>query len=296
MQVDICRHIKTNGLQCRAVALCGSVFCYFHNRLHRSHDRYRDKPYLYPHRVDTGTYIELPELEDCESIQIAISSVVNALATDCITERRAFALIQGLYLASTNARRMRGVRHPTQVVRDFCKEQESPLPEGSPNIALPGRTCEIDDPAEMSEESSEPRKDSAEPRREASPQLTASHEERTPHTTHPASDTEEPATASALSLCAAAAPLQPLPLAPTSNPTPRTSIRKPRACTAPPRYNQQNPRQSASQRKTNCEQPTTSANDHHPDPGSPYLRRCPPRPRVQRSRSHPGQHPDAPNP
>jgi hypothetical protein len=33
MQVDLCRHIKSNGIQCHAVALSNSVFCYFHSRL-----------------------------------------------------------------------------------------------------------------------------------------------------------------------------------------------------------------------------------------------------------------------
>ena len=153
MQVDLCRHIKTNGLQCRAVALAGGVFCYFHNRLHRSQDPYRDKTYLYPHRVESGIYIHLSELEDAESIQIAISSVVNALATECITEKRAYALFQGLYLASANARRLRNVRHPAQVVRDLYKDSWSSIPEGNCDIAPPGRTCEVDDFVEAPEES-----------------------------------------------------------------------------------------------------------------------------------------------
>ncbi len=34
MQVDLCRHIKTNGLQCRGATLCNSVFCYLHSRSH----------------------------------------------------------------------------------------------------------------------------------------------------------------------------------------------------------------------------------------------------------------------
>ncbi len=153
MQVDLCRHIKTNGLQCHAVALSGGVFCYFHNRLHRSQDPYRDKTYLYPHRVESGMYIHLSELEDAESIQIAISSVVNALATECITEKRAYALFQGLYLASANARRLRNVRHPAQVVRDLYKESWSSIPEGNCDIAPPGRTCEVDDFVEAPEES-----------------------------------------------------------------------------------------------------------------------------------------------
>jgi len=104
MKVNLCRHIKTNGLQCHGVALNGSVFCYFHRRLHRSHDLYRDKAYLQPGLIAHDPFLKLPAMEDRESIQIAISTVVNALATGCITEQRAYALYKGLRLASGNAR------------------------------------------------------------------------------------------------------------------------------------------------------------------------------------------------
>ena len=115
MQADLCRHIKTNGLQCRGVAIHGSVFCYFHNRLNRSHDIYRKKAYYQTGEVaDHRPFLELPALEDRESIQLAISSVLNALATECITEKRAYALFNGLFLASANARGLRIVGRPHQ--------------------------------------------------------------------------------------------------------------------------------------------------------------------------------------
>ena len=88
MQCDLCRHIKTNGLQCHGVAVTDSVFCYFHRRLHRSHDVYRDKVTLQSALIPRDPFLKLPALEDRESIQIAVSSVVNALATGCIDERR----------------------------------------------------------------------------------------------------------------------------------------------------------------------------------------------------------------
>src|ERR1039457_3005972 len=153
MQVDLCRHIKTNGLQCRAVALSASVFCYFHSRLHSSHNPYRDEVYLHPTRIANGICIQLPPLEDNDAIQIAISSVVNALATGIITEKRAYALYQGLYLASANARRRRPLRHPPHVVRDICKEPWVTIPEARPDIAPPGRTIDIDESIDQSTES-----------------------------------------------------------------------------------------------------------------------------------------------
>ena len=147
MQVPICRHIKTDGLQCHGVALHGYSYCYFHKRLHASHQPYRDKIYIDPQE----SLLNLPATEDRASVQLAISSVINALATGCITERRATALFYGLQLASSNARGLRIVRRPTQQVREVCKDQWVAIPEASPDVALPGRTVEIDDPADCTE-------------------------------------------------------------------------------------------------------------------------------------------------
>ena len=41
MLLDLCRHIRTNGLQCQGVAINGSPFCYFHDRMHKRHVPYR---------------------------------------------------------------------------------------------------------------------------------------------------------------------------------------------------------------------------------------------------------------
>src|ERR1700722_15281470 len=152
MQVPICRHIKSDGIQCRGVAVKGSVFCFFHGKLHRSHDVYRDKAYF--QSAQTATYkpfLPLPALEDRAAIQLAISSVVNALATSCIDEKRAYALFNGLRLASANARGLRIVRQPSRMVRDLYKEAWTTTPEANPDIAPPGRTLEIEDEIESAE-------------------------------------------------------------------------------------------------------------------------------------------------
>ncbi len=147
--VDLCRHIKTNGLQCHGAALASSVFCYFHNRLHRSHDLYRDKVHFQSAQMKHPLFLELPAMEDRESVQLAISCVVNALATGCIDRKDAMALFYGLQLASTNARGLRIVRRPTQIVRDVYKEGWTSIPEANVDIAPPGRTMEIEEPVEL---------------------------------------------------------------------------------------------------------------------------------------------------
>lgn len=79
MPYPLCRHIKTNGLQCEAPSLTGESFCYFHTRLHQRHAAFRHtdrtRGYLVP-----GQHIELAPIEDRDSVQLALSLVINALA------------------------------------------------------------------------------------------------------------------------------------------------------------------------------------------------------------------------
>src|SRR5690348_12170762 len=105
MQVPLCRHIRPNGLQCQAVALKTSVFCYFHQRLNRSHRIYRNTITARPYLERKGAIFDLGTLEDSVSIQIAISKTVNAIATNMIDLKHGRTILYGLHLAATNARR-----------------------------------------------------------------------------------------------------------------------------------------------------------------------------------------------
>lgn len=65
--------------------------------------------HLSPHQdtrgyLISGQHIELTALEDRESVQVALSVVINALATGNLDIKRATALLYGLQLASSNAR------------------------------------------------------------------------------------------------------------------------------------------------------------------------------------------------
>ena len=131
MQLALCRHIKTNGTRCKAPSLTEGLWCYFHARLHQRHQTFRHteatRGYLVP-----GQHIELSALEDRESVQVALSVVINALATGQLDTRRATALLYGLQLASNNTRGLQ-----TQpVAPDFVRTIE-PSPEGL-DLAAPG--------------------------------------------------------------------------------------------------------------------------------------------------------------
>jgi hypothetical protein len=138
MTYRLCRHIKTNGLQCHSPALEDGLWCYFHHRLHGRHERYRPteatRGYLIP-----GQHIELTALEDRESVQVALSVVINALATGQLDIRRATALLYGLQLASHNARGLQTEPYAANTVRTI-----EPSPEGL-DLAEPGAVCEVED-------------------------------------------------------------------------------------------------------------------------------------------------------
>jgi hypothetical protein len=135
MQYILCRHIKTNGLQCQSPSLTGALYCYFHTRLHRHHSSFRHtdatRGYLIP-----GQHIELTALEDRESVQVALSVVINALATGNLDTKRATALLYGLQLASMNTPKLTKPYAP-EVVRSF-----EPSADGL-DLAKPGAVLEI---------------------------------------------------------------------------------------------------------------------------------------------------------
>jgi hypothetical protein len=139
MEYPLCRHIKTNGRRCESPALTDAIYCFFHARLNERHSNYRhtaaSRGYLIP-----GQHIQLTTLEDRESIQVALSLVINALATGNLESRRATALLYGLQLASSNAVRLNLSPYPTSIVRTA----ES-TPDGL-DLAEPGATLAFTPP------------------------------------------------------------------------------------------------------------------------------------------------------
>jgi hypothetical protein len=118
METSICRHIKTNGRRCKSPSLGLSAFCYFHSRLHRRHKNLvENSPVLredssnhtpsatgQPEYLPDPLELDLPPLEDAESIQVSISLLIAALARNRIDAKRAAVILYGLQLAATNAR------------------------------------------------------------------------------------------------------------------------------------------------------------------------------------------------
>jgi hypothetical protein len=123
MATQICRHIRSNGSRCGCIALSGQTFCYYHDRtgkLHRSiippppldaveaalHRKMLLDPSMGIYSGGGPLVLDFPPLEDRESIQIALSMVVAAIAQSRIDTKRAALLIYGLQVASGNARNL----------------------------------------------------------------------------------------------------------------------------------------------------------------------------------------------
>jgi hypothetical protein len=145
MQYQLCRHIRTNGLQCQAPSLREATYCYFHNRLHQRHAAFRPQGeaarYVIP-----GQHVQLLPLEDRESVQTALSVVINALALGQLETRRATALLYGLQLAAINTTKLNTQPYAPNIVRSIDSS-----PEGL-DLAEPNTTIEILEYEENEEE------------------------------------------------------------------------------------------------------------------------------------------------
>jgi hypothetical protein len=138
MQYALCRHIKTNGTQCEAPSLGQGAWCFFHARLHQRHNRFR------PIEAATDSIIRaqpvhLNALEDRDSVQVALSVVINALASGQMEPRQATALLYGLQIASSNLARMNSNPSPAKIV-----VAAEPTSDGQ-YLAEPGAVYEITD-------------------------------------------------------------------------------------------------------------------------------------------------------
>jgi hypothetical protein len=82
-----CRHILPRGAKCKAAALKGHPYCYFHDKLHTYTQDGR--------REDKGTFC-LPSIEDASGIQLALTQIMNAMANGRLDSREGVRLIYGL--------------------------------------------------------------------------------------------------------------------------------------------------------------------------------------------------------
>ena len=140
-----CQHIKINGIQCGSPALKRRKFCYFHHQWHQRG--------IGP--IDPGGScfaLDLPLLEDANSIQVALMRVMYLLITHQIDQKRAALLLYALQIASSNLRHTKFEPRPQQVVIN---------PRGVPDTSLGDDAWYTEEFAEDEEEQEEETKTSA---------------------------------------------------------------------------------------------------------------------------------------
>ncbi len=141
MSYPICRHIRINGDRCGSPALRNQPLCYYHDRAHRHHHdtitakgaptrlEHTNGRFLEPTEIEYYAPVEgplkldLPPLEDLDSIQFALSLLLTAIAQNRIAPSRAGRLIYGLQLASKNARRLLRSPAPIQFVTETTVDE-----------------------------------------------------------------------------------------------------------------------------------------------------------------------------
>src|SRR5580704_1014496 len=107
-----CEHIKTNGEFCGSPALRRRNYCYFHLtavgrrlRIERAHASMRARAAETFDVAIAPVELELPLLEDANSIQIALMQVIDAVLHNRIDSKRAGLVLYGLQTASSNVAR-----------------------------------------------------------------------------------------------------------------------------------------------------------------------------------------------
>jgi hypothetical protein len=120
-----CQHIKVNGTQCGCPALRRNKLCYFHKRHHEERielklDRLKDD------RRRAAT-LELPVLEDANSIQVSLMQIMRLVAADRIELKAAGLMLYALQTASSNLSRTSFEPHMHNVVLDPRAVDETPL-------------------------------------------------------------------------------------------------------------------------------------------------------------------------
>jgi len=115
-----CQHIKVNGIQCGSPAKRNERHCYFHEQCRLMSREINMK--FSEHGI-----INLPTLEDANSIQLGLAEVMRLLVTQQIDHRTASLLLRALRTAAANVKFTSLEPQPTHVVIDPSCVENRPL-------------------------------------------------------------------------------------------------------------------------------------------------------------------------
>lgn len=164
-----CQHIKVNGTQCGSPALRRNRFCYFHKRHHEErvaihldqlkNDRVKGE------RRRRQIIIDLPVLEDANSIQVSLMQIMRLVVAGQIDSRSAGLLLYALQTASNNLQRTKFEPLIHDVILDPRAVSETLLNESVWQDDDFEEECEYEDEEEDEEEQEEDeQKEEAKPR------------------------------------------------------------------------------------------------------------------------------------
>jgi hypothetical protein len=136
-----CQHIKVNGIQCGSPALKNRKLCHFHQRWQQRRIQ------LNTTQARRARYsLDLPILEDANSIQVALMQGMRLLLTNQVDHKTAGLLFYALQIASGNLSRTKFDPRPQQVVIN---------PRGIPETSLGDDAWYKEEFAENEEEESD---------------------------------------------------------------------------------------------------------------------------------------------
>jgi hypothetical protein len=115
-----CQHIKVNGVQCGSPALRDHRHCYFH-------DHARARMLRMTSISAEREPVTLPILEDANSIQMALSQVMQLLVSGQIEHKTAALLLYAMQTASANLKHTSFEPEPTHVVIDRESTEQRPI-------------------------------------------------------------------------------------------------------------------------------------------------------------------------
>ena len=157
-----CEHIKSNGEFCGSPALRGRNYCYFHlthiGRRLRAERQFQQSQVGVQEKDanpttssgqalghqpaslgDAGAALELPPLEDANSIQIALMQVIDAILHNRLDSKRAGLVLYALQTASSNlgnGARFEQMRGATVAGRYDHFEQDFELGDDAPELKV----------------------------------------------------------------------------------------------------------------------------------------------------------------
>ncbi len=116
-----CQHIKTNGVQCGSPALRTERHCFFHNQ-------HRRRAHQFDLYEPAKSALNLPALEDANSIQVVLTEVIRLILTRHIDHKSASLLLRALRLAAANVKFTNfEPKQKTQIVIDPDSVENRPL-------------------------------------------------------------------------------------------------------------------------------------------------------------------------